>query len=221
MKARILLIEDDESLRRGLQDNLEAQGWTVRVESDGEAGYEQCLSWQADLILLDIMLPKVNGYEICRSLRLEGILVPIIMLTAKGQTEDVVRGLELGANDYVVKPFALAELIARIRRLLQETDRSENYELGEGIILDVAGMRVKGIAEELSPKEFGVLTYLVENDGRALTRSQILRKVWGAGIFVTDRSVDRAVKVIRARLGKMGTKLETVRGIGYRWNDPS
>ena len=143
MKARILLIEDDESLRRGLQDNLEAQGWTVRVESDGEAGYEQCLSWQADLILLDIMLPKVNGYEICRSLRLEGILVPIIMLTAKGQTEDVVRGLELGANDYVVKPFALAELIARIRRLLQETDRSENYELGEGIILDVAGMRVK------------------------------------------------------------------------------
>lgn len=220
MKARILLIEDDESLRRGLQDNLEAQGWTVRVESDGEAGYEQCLSWQADLILLDIMLPKVNGYEICRSLRLEGILVPIIMLTAKGQTEDVVRGLELGANDYVVKPFALAELIARIRRLLQETDRSENYELGEGIILDVAGMRVKGIAEELSPKELGVLTYLVENDGRALTRSQILRKVWGAGIFVTDRSVDRAVKVIRARLGKMGTKLETVRGIGYRWNAP-
>lgn len=87
------------------------------------------------------------------------------------------------------------------------------------MILDVAGMRVKGIAEELSPKEFGVLTYLVENDGRALTRSQILRKVWGAGIFVTDRSVDRAVKVIRARLGKMGTKLETVRGIGYRWND--
>ena len=219
MKARILLIEDDESLRRGLQDNLEAQGWTVRVESDCEAGYEQCLSWQADLILLDIMLPKVNGYEICRSLRLEGILVPIIMLTAKGQTEDVVRGLELGANDYVVKPFALAELIARIRRLLQETDRSENYELGEGIILDVAGMRVKGLAEELSPKELGVLTHLVENDGRALTRSQILKKVWGAGIFVTDRSVDRAVKVIRARLGKMGTKLETVRGIGYRWND--
>ena len=219
MKARILLIEDDESLRRGLQDNLEAQGWTVRVESDGEAGYEQCLSWQADLILLDIMLPKVNGYEICRSLRLEGILVPIIMLTAKGQTEDVVRGLELGANDYVVKPFALAELIARIRRLLQETDRSENYELGEGMILDVAGMRVKGLAEELSPKELGVLTHLVENDGRALTRSQILKKVWGAGIFVTDRSVDRAVKVIRARLGKMGTKLETVRGIGYRWNN--
>ena len=219
MKARILLIEDDESLRRGLQDNLEAQGWTVRVESDGEAGYEQCLSWQADLILLDIMLPKVNGYEICRSLRLEGILVPIIMLTAKGQTEDVVRGLELGANDYVVKPFALAELIARIRRLLQETDRSENYELGEGMILDVAGMRVKGLAEELSPKELGVLTHLVENDGRALTRSQILKKVWGAGIFVTDRSVDRAVKVIRSRLGKMGTKLETVRGIGYRWND--
>ena len=219
MKARILLIEDDESLRRGLQDNLEAQGWTVRVESDGEAGYEQCLSWQADLILLDIMLPKVNGYEICRSLRLEGILVPIIMLTAKGQTEDVVRGLELGANDYVVKPFALAELIARIRRLLQQTATSENNELGEGIILDVAGMRVKGIAEELSPKELGVLTHLVENNGRALTRSQILKKVWGAGIFVTDRSVDRAVKVIRARLGKMGTKLETVRGIGYRWND--
>ena len=219
MNAKILLIEDDESLRRGLEDNLKAQGWTVAVESDGEAGYERCLTWQADLILLDIMLPKVNGYEICRSLRLEGIEVPIIMLTAKGQTEDVVRGLELGANDYVVKPFALAVLFARIRRLLKGLEKSESYDLGNRLVLDLVGQRVKGIDEELSPKELGVLTCLVTNEGRALTRSQILQEVWGEGIFVTERSVDRAVKVIRSRLGEAGTRLETVRGVGYRWRE--
>lgn len=218
MKTKILLIEDDESLRRALRDNLEAQGWEVRVESDGEEGYAQCLAWPADLILLDIMLPKVNGYEICRSLRMEGIEAPVIMLTAKGQTEDVVRGLELGADDYVVKPFALAELLARVRRLLKPVEKALNYPLGFGLSLDIAGQQVKGIREELSPKELGVLTYLIQNEGRALTRSQILTHVWGAGIFVTERSVDRAIKVVRARLTEAGKQLETVRGVGYRWS---
>ena len=139
------------------------------------------------------------------------------MLTAKGQTEDVVRGLELGADDYVVKPFALAELMARIRRLLKEKESQESYDLGRGLTLDLVGQQVKGLGEELSPKEFGVLTFLVENGGRALTRSQILKAVWGDGIFVTERSVDRAVKVIRARLGEVGNLVETVRGVGYRW----
>jgi len=217
MKAKVLLIEDDESLRRGLQDNLSAQGWEVCAESDGEQGYERCLSWKADVILLDIMLPKVNGYEICRSLRLERIDTPILMLTAKGQTEDVVRGLELGANDYVVKPFALAELIARVRRLLKGVEECESYELGAGLCLDLAAKQVKGLSGELSPKEFGVLTFLVENEGRALTRGQILTEVWGGGIFVTERSVDRAVRSIRSHLGEARRYLETVRGVGYRW----
>ena len=125
----------------------------------------------------------------------------------------------LGANDYVVKPFALAVLFARIRRLLKGLEKSESYDLGNRLVLDLVSQRVKGIDEELSPKELGVLTCLVTNEGRALTRSQILREVWGEGIFVTERSVDRAVKVIRSRLGEAGTRLETVRGVGYRWRE--
>ncbi|MEM9079714.1 MAG: response regulator transcription factor [Verrucomicrobiota bacterium] len=218
MKARVLLIEDDESLRRGLADNLLAQGWEVKAVADGDAGLEAALSWKADVILLDIMLPGVNGYEICRSLRLEQIETPVVMLTARGQTEDVVRGLELGADDYVVKPFALAELLARVKRLLKGRGGEEaRYELGGGMVLDVEGRRVEGLKEELAPKEFGVLEFLVRNEGRALPRTRILQEVWGPGLFVTERSVDRAVKVLRAKLGKTGKGIETVRGVGYRW----
>jgi len=218
MKARILLIEDDESLRRGLQDNLLAQGWEVCSESNGTKGYERCLSWQADVILLDIMLPGVNGYEICRSLRLENIKTPILMLSAKGQTEDVVRGLELGADDYMVKPFALAELLARVKRLIKGKLVADSYDLGHGIVLDLVGQQVLGIQEDLAPKELGVLIYLVQQQGKALTRHQILNQVWGSGLFVTERSVDRSVKMIRARLLEAGSNLKTVRGVGYRWD---
>lgn len=217
MKTRVLLIEDDESLRRGLGDNLAAQGWEVCTESDGEKGYERCLAWKADVILLDIMLPRTNGYEICRSLRLQKIETPILMLSAKGQTEDVVRGLELGADDYVVKPFALAELLARVRRLLRGQALETQFDLGNGMQLDLVAKEIKGLDNELAPKEFGVLSYLVQQEGRALTRGQILTKVWGSDLFVTERSVDRAVKVIRARLKAAGANLKTVRGIGYRW----
>lgn len=218
MRARVLLIEDDESLRRGLADNLSAQGWEVKAVGDGDSGLEAALEWKVDVILLDIMLPGVNGYEICRSLRLEKIETPVVMLTARGQTEDVVRGLELGADDYVVKPFALAELLARVKRLLKgRGDEEPRYELGGGMVLDVEGRRVDGLKEELAPKEFGVLEFLVRNGGRALPRARILQEVWGPGLFVTDRSVDRAVKVLRAKLGKAGKGIETVRGVGYRW----
>lgn len=222
MKPCILIIEDDDILRVTLRDNLEAQGWQVRAEADGLAGLDAAESWHADLILLDIMLPGANGYEICRSLRLEGSEIPILMITARGQTEDVVRGLELGADDYIVKPFALAELIARVRRFLKTTATPERrISLGGGLVLDTSAHNVNGLSELLTPKEYGVLELLCLSDGRALTRSQILQKVWGPGLFVTERSVDRAVKSIRAKLGAVGQTIQTVRGVGYRWNGSS
>jgi len=220
MNERILLIEDDDDLRRGLRDNLEAQGWEVRAAADGERGLELALTWPADLVLLDIMLPGVNGYEICRSIRLEKLEVPILMLTARGQTEDVVRGLDLGADDYVVKPFALAELLARVRRMLGRTGpKEERYDLGGGLVLDVAACRVDDLETPLAPKEFGLLCCLVKNGGRAMSRGRLLREVWGPGLFVTERSVDRAVKTLRAKLGDAGRAIETVRGVGYRWGE--
>lgn len=222
MSARILLIEDDADLRLGLRDNLLAQGWEVRDAADGNKGLDLALNWQADLILLDIMLPGVNGYEICRSIRLEKIETPILMLTARGQTEDVVRGLDLGADDYVVKPFALAELIARVRRILERSrPREARHPLGGSLVLDFEARRVDGLGGELTPKEFDLLAWFVRNSSRAHSRQRLLREVWGPGLFVTERSVDRAVKTLRQKLGEAGAPLQAVRGVGYRWDgDP-
>ncbi|MEM6911297.1 MAG: response regulator transcription factor [Verrucomicrobiota bacterium] len=221
MSSRILLIEDDASLRRGLEDNLRAAGWEVRVASDGEHGLELALAWKADLILLDIMLPGVNGYQICRHLRQEDIQVPLLMLTARGQTEDVVRGLDLGADDYLIKPFALAELLARVRRLLRQAPSARTrIPLGSQLELDLTARTLHGSDLVLTPKEFGLLAHLVQHPERAFTRAQLLREVWGPGLFVTERSVDRAVRTLRAKLGSASQALQTIRGIGYRW-DPS
>ena len=220
MTARILIIEDDADLRLGLVDNLQALGHEVREAADGNTGLQLALEWKADLILLDVMLPGVNGYEICRSIRLEKLETPILMLTARGQTEDVVQGLNLGADDYMVKPFALAELLARVNRMLQRAGpREARHELGGGLAIDFEAHRVDGLDEPLTPKEFGLLTCLVNNPGRALSRQRLLREVWGPGLFVTERSVDRAVKTLRTKLGDAGKSLHTVRGVGYRWEE--
>ena len=222
MRARILVIEDDASLRRGLCDNLAAQGWEVCSAAGGEEGLRLALSWKADLILLDLMLPSVNGYEICRSLRLEGAQTPVLMLTAKGQTEDVVRGLELGADDYVVKPFALQELLARVKALLRRRDTgAARLAFGGGYVLDGDSQKLTRDGKEVSltPKEFGLLDYLLRNAGRALSREKLISEVWGHGLIVTHRSVDRCVKTLRAKLAtEAASDLTAVRGIGYRWD---
>ena len=143
MSARILIIEDDESLRRGLSDNLSAQGWEIRSAKDGTEGLQLAFDWKADLILLDIMLPGVNGYEICQALRREKIDTPILMLTAKGQTDDVVMGLKLGADDYMVKPFALRELLARVQVMLRRTNATGTYyRFGRAGILHASARRL-------------------------------------------------------------------------------
>lgn len=222
MSARILIIEDDESLRRGLCDNLAAQGWEVRAASDGEEGLQLAFDWRADLILLDIMLPGVDGYEICRALRLEKIDTPILMLTAKGQTDDVVMGLQLGADDYMVKPFALRELLARVQVMLRRTHvSSTRFTFAQDGLLDTSARRLTlaGKAVNLTPKEFDLLSVLLQNAGRALSREQLIGKVWGHGLLVTHRSVDRCVKTLRAKLGPSSSAdFVSVRGVGYRWD---
>lgn len=218
---RILIVEDDPALLRGLKDNFYSKGFIVDTASDGDSGLEQALKGSADVILLDIMLPKVNGFEICRAMRESGSDVPIIMLTARGQEEDVILGLNLGADDYVVKPFRIRELIARVNAFLRrrstpkEMDvyRFGQYELG------TSAHKLYRNGEEvvLTAKEFKLLEYFVSRAGRALTRDDILRSVWGNAIIVTGRSVDRCVTTLRSKIGP--GFIHTVRDIGYRFEE--
>jgi DNA-binding response OmpR family regulator len=223
---RILIIEDDPALLRGLKDNFEFKGYSVRTASDGEAGYEAALLEKPDLIVLDIMLPKVNGYEVCRLLRKEGLETPIIMLTAKGQEADVVLGLNLGADDYVTKPFSIRELLARANAFLRRTRAKPGEAVAFGpFVLDLAARRLRRDGKEvvLTPKEFDVLAFLASRPGRAVTREEILRAVWGWNVLVTPRSVDRCVATLRAKIETAParpTYLTTIREIGYRFELP-
>ncbi|HIJ64738.1 MAG TPA: response regulator transcription factor [Candidatus Hydrogenedentes bacterium] len=221
----ILIIEDDPAMLRGLKDNFEYEGYRVLTAVDGEAGLEAALDGRPDLIVLDIMLPKVNGYEVCRLIREEGIDVPIIMLTAKGQESDIVLGLNLGADDYVTKPFSIKELLARANAFLRRrrAPASQVYTFGD-CELDLAARRLWRDGEEvpMTPKEFGVLALLVKRPGRAVTRDEILRVVWGYNVFVTSRSVDRCVNTLRKKIEpdpRRPRLIKTVREIGYRFED--
>jgi DNA-binding response OmpR family regulator len=218
----VLLIEDEPALARGVSDMLRARGFDVEVAADGQQGLDAALSGRADLLLLDVMLPKVNGYEICRAVRSHGIDVPILMLTAKGQEDDIVLGLNLGADDYVTKPFRSAELIARVRAFLRRRRGSAaSCRFGECEI-DLPGRRVlrQGIALDLTAKEFALLAYFATRPGCALSRDTILNAVWGSSVFVTPRSIDRCVATLRAKVEPDPHNpvfIQTVREIGYRF----
>jgi len=223
----VLIIEDDAAMLEGLQGNFEFEGYTVRTASDGEEGLTAALDARPDLIVLDIMLPKINGYEVCRLVRREGLEMPIVMLTAKGQESDIVLGLELGADDYVTKPFGLMELMARVKALLRRRRGAAPavYRFGE-FELDVRARKLlkDGVEVGLTPKEFGLLELLVGREGQALTRNQILNAVWGHGVFVTPRSVDQCVNTLRAKIEPDPARpayVKTVRGVGYRFDGPA
>jgi DNA-binding response OmpR family regulator len=220
----VLIIEDDVSMRRALADNFEFAGYAVRTAGDGAAGLEAALAGQADIIILDLMLPKVNGYEICRQVREKGHQTPIIMLTAKGQESDVVLGLNLGADDYVTKPFSVNELLARAAAFLRRRrgEQPQEYRFGDCVV-NMASRAVSRDGREvpLTPKEFSLLAYLLSRPGRALTRDEILGQVWGRGVFVTHRSVDRCVTTLRDKIEPdpaRPTYIKTVRQIGYRFD---
>ena len=222
MPASILIIEDDPALLRGLNDNFERAGYRVRTADDGQRGLDALLAEPPDLLLLDLMLPRLSGYDICRTARERGLALPIIMLTAKGQEDDIVRGLELGADDYVTKPFGIRELLARVKAFLRRhEDAAEGYTFGP-FRLDLSAHKLfRGAAEvALTAKEFRLLEYFVGRPGRALTRNAILDGVWGDEVIVTDRSVDRCVTTLRAKIEEDPRSpqfIHTIRDIGYRF----
>ncbi len=222
-KAKVLVIEDDPAIMFGLRDNLEMTGYAVRTAVDGELGLELARKERPDLIVLDIMLPGLNGYEICRELREAEFDMPIIMLTALGQEEEIVRGLNLGADDYITKPFSIQILLARVRNFLKRYRQAEVETVSFGPFqLNRTSNELRRGSElvELTPKEYGLLDYLLKSAGRALTRDQILNAVWGSDLIVTQRSVDRAVTSLRSKIEDNPSRpklLKTVQKIGYRF----
>jgi DNA-binding response OmpR family regulator len=223
----ILVIEDDISILRGLKDNLEYEGYTVMEERNGIKGLKLALEKKTDLLLLDIMLPGMNGYEICRRLKKEKPKLPIIMITARGSEIDKVSGLDTGADDYVTKPFSIPELMARIRSVLRRGS------VGPGIIpdeycfgnikLDFKKYRAFRDNQEikLSVKEFAIMEYFIRHEGEAVHRHDLLNEVWGYEAIPTTRTIDNFILDIRKKLEENPSKpkyIESVRDIGYRFN---
>ena len=224
---RILVVEDENKIRRVLTDFLKGEGYEVAQAMDGESGLAMALGRMPDLIILDLMLPKKSGYDVCRELRAKAVSTPIIMLTAKSEEVDKVLGLELGADDYVTKPFGLKELHARIRAVLRRNRESKNdgpierYEL-EGLILDLKShVIVKGRKTiPLSSMEVNLLTYFIRHHGEAVSRNDLLDKVWGYEKFPTTRTIDTHMLNLRKKIEKDPNRpkwLLTVHGVGYRF----
>ena len=223
---RILIIEDDESITLGLQMNLQAEGYRVDVAADGANGLQIALHEHHDLLVLDVMLPVVNGFEVLRALRAKGVEVPVIMLSARGTEGDKVMGLELGAEDYVTKPFGLAEFLARVKATLRRDaiarpGRAQRSRFGAiEIDMDTREVSLAGVGVELTATEFDVLTCLIEARGRVLSREQIRDRVWGPGHHGTKRTIDNFVLQLRNKLERDPSDpqhLITVRGVGYRF----
>ena len=222
-KAKILVVEDDGAIAFGLQKNLEFEGYEVFVATDGEAGLQQAIDQKPDLLILDIMLPKVNGYEICESLRKRGIGVPVIFLTAKTQEGDKILGFDLGCDDYMTKPFSVRELVARVKTVLRRSrvEAVEPVKFG-AVRLDFEARRVWLNNEEvdLTSKEFDLLKFLVESPGKVLTREMILNKVWGYNYYGTARTIDNFINRLRQKIGDDSDQprhIATIRGVGYRF----
>jgi len=227
MSAKVLVVEDEEPLAMLLRYNLEAEGFQVTVVSRGEDAEMSVTEDAPDLIVLDWMLPGLSGLELCRRLRAsrEGRSIPIIMLTARGEETDRIRGLTIGADDYVVKPFSLPELLARIRAILRRTSPNrlqDTLEVGD-IVMDREAHRVfRGGRElRLGPTEYRLLEFMMESPGRVFTRSQLLDGVWGRDVYVDERTVDVHIGRLRKALnrGRDHDPIRTVRGAGYAFGE--
>lgn len=227
MPPRILVIEDEPGIRLALKDELLFEGFDVELAEDGVSGLAAILRTSPELIVLDLMLPGRNGFEICQEVRARGIQTPIIVLSARNQEVDKIRGLGLGADDYVTKPFSLAELVARIRAVLRrgraEPDVEEVLAAGP-ITLDLRKHRVfKGELElQLTDTEFKLLALLLRRPGEVVTRDDFLKHIWGEDVYVTHRTVDTHVAALRKKIEDdldRPTCILSVRNVGYRFNE--
>ena len=224
MSETILIVEDDPAILFGLRDNFERSGYNVRTAVEGRLGLDLARSLRPALILLDIMLPGIDGYTICQTLRKEGLEMPIIMLTALGQEDQIIKGLNLGADDYVTKPFSIHQLMARVSSMLRRHRKVADEVLKlTACTINITAREVRnaeGQLVELTPKEHGVLEYFMAHPHRPLTRDQILDAVWGAEVFVTDRSVDRTITTLRQKIEANPSRpdhIKTVQKVGYRF----
>ncbi|MBN8730455.1 MAG: response regulator transcription factor [Acidobacteria bacterium] len=223
--TRILIVEDEPAIALGLEDDLRLEGYEVEVAPDGTAGARLALERHYDLILLDIMLPGRDGLQICREVRRAGIGTPILMLTAKAQEADKVRGLELGADDYLTKPYGTLELRARVKALLRRTGAapaSEWFRFGEIEVSFARGeLRRGGQPVDLTPLEFKILDCFIRARGRVLSRTQLLEVAWGPNTFASDRIVDNHIANLRRKIEPDPadpTYIVNVRGLGYRFD---
>ena len=226
MPMKVLLIEDEAGLIITLTDRLQSEGFEVKTAADGEIGLALALSENFDLILLDVMLPKKNGLDVCRDLRQKGIATPILMLTAKGEILDKVLGLKLGADDYLTKPFEVIELMARIEALLRRSPNTnqsaiESFRFGNvSIDFRRAVVKKENAIIELSALEFKLLQYLIEHRGEVLGRDELLDEVWGYDAMPTTRTVDVHVAWLRQKLEtnpKHPQFIQTIHGLGYKF----
>lgn len=224
MNARILIIDDELAMRTALVDALAGDGYRVLSANDGASGLERAVKEKPDLLLLDVMMPKLDGFAVCTELRRLGHAEPILMLTAKGQVEDRVSGLDAGADDYLVKPFSTEELLARVRALLRRTQRATKIPRH----LTLGAIRIDLMLQQawrgkqalhLTAKEFAMLRLLAEAEGQPVSRERFLDLAWGYGAFPTTRTVDNHIATLRAKIEPDPAQprwIKTVHGVGYR-----
>jgi len=220
----VLIVEDDPAILRGLTDNLRLQRYDVIAAVDGDSGCRMALETKPDLMILDVSLPGMSGFEVCRQLRREGMTVPILMLTARSEEGDRVLGLDLGADDYVTKPFSIRELLARVRALLRRAETSDAMpkELAfDDVVVDFIKYeaRKSGSRVEMTRKEFGILRLLAARAGAAVSRDDLLNQVWGYENYPTTRTVDTHMAALRSKLEMNPAdprRLITVHGVGYK-----
>ncbi|MBA2873781.1 response regulator transcription factor [Thermaerobacillus caldiproteolyticus] len=233
MSKKVLVVDDEQSIVTLLQYNLEQAGFEVITANDGEEAMEKALSEQPNLIILDLMLPKLDGVEVCKQLRQQKVMIPILMLTAKDDEFDKVLGLELGADDYMTKPFSPREVLARIKAILRRTQlSSEREEKEESDKISIGDLEIfpdyyeayfQRNRLELTPKEFELLVYLAKNKGRVLTRDQLLSAVWNYDFAGDTRIVDVHISHLREKIEhdtKKPLYIKTVRGLGYKLEEP-
>lgn len=226
MEKAILIIEDDISILRGLKDNLSFEGYRVHTVSDGTEGLKIALEKSYDLLLLDLMLPGMNGYEICRKIKMEKPEMPVIMITARGTEIDKIAGLDIGADDYLTKPFSIPELLARIRSVLRRSglgrEELTTYSFGS-VELDFRKFKASRNDSEisLSSKEFAIMKYFIEHEGEVVPRDDLLEAVWGHEVIPDTRTVDNFILDLRKKLEEKPADpkyFTSIRGVGYRFN---